>query len=119
MIELGELERHHEEFARRRVQVVAVSNDDQATSQLTQADFPHLIIVSDADQSMAKAMQTLHAGAGPDGSTTNAPTTFLLDGEGVVRWFRRPERFMVRLSPSELLAAIDEHLGGGQPNRMD
>ena len=42
---------------------------------------------------------------------TNAPTTLLLDGAGTVRWFRRPERIIARLSPAELLAAMDETLG--------
>ena len=108
MVELGELERHHEQFANRDVRVVAISSDDQRTARATQADFPHLVVVSDVKQNMAQAMQVIHSGAGPHGEDTNAPTTFLVDGTGRVRWFRRPERFMVRPSPSEVLAAIDQ-----------
>jgi peroxiredoxin len=108
MIELGQLEKHHAEFARRGVRVVVISNDNQSASQATQAAFPHLVVVSDADQHMAKAMQVIHPGAALDGGDTNAPTTFLVDGDGYVRWLARPERFITRLSPGELLAAIDK-----------
>jgi alkyl hydroperoxide reductase subunit AhpC len=108
MIELGELEKHHEEFSKRHVKVVVISNDDQPTARETQAEFPHLVVVSDAQQSMAKALQVLHTGAGQNGDDTNAPTTFLVDGTGKVRWFVRPERILGRLAPDELLAAIDE-----------
>ena len=59
---------------------------------------------------MAKAIQVIHAGAGPGRTDTNAPTTFLVDGAGNVRWFFRPNDVLVRLSPDELLAAIDETL---------
>ena len=111
MVELGQLEKHHEEFAKRHVQVVVISNDKQSAAQATQADFPHLIVVSDADQSMAKSVQVIHAGAGPTGDDTNTPTTFLVDGTGQVRRLLRPQRFLARYSPEEVLAAIDEAWG--------
>jgi peroxiredoxin len=107
MVELGELERYHEQFAERHVRVVVVSNDDLETARATQADFPHLVVVSDARQNMAKAIQVIHAGVGPYGGDTNAPTTFLLDGGGQVRWFFRSRRYIVRLAPNELLKSID------------
>lgn len=106
MVELGQLEKQYLEFVNQYAQVVVVSNDDQATARLTQADFPHLIVVSDAQQNIAKAMQVLHLGAASDGTDTNAPTTFLIDGGGTVRWVYRPDRFLVRLSSAELLEAI-------------
>lgn len=90
------------------MRVVAISNDDQETAQATQADFPHLVVVSDAQQDMAQAIEVIHAGAGPEGDDTNAPTIFLVDGTGNVRWFARPGSFMARLSPEEVLAAVDE-----------
>jgi peroxiredoxin len=108
MIELGELERQHGEFNNRNVRIIAISNDDQATAQKTQADFPNLVVISDPEQKMANALQVIHAGMAPDGGDTNAPTTFLIDGTGYVRWLFRPDRFLARLSPSELVAAIDE-----------
>jgi peroxiredoxin len=107
MIELGELEKHHQEFAKRKVRVVVISNDDQETARATQADFPHLIVVSDAEQNIANAVQVIHPGADLNGKDTNAPTTFLVDETGTVRWLWRPERFLDRLSPAEMVAAID------------
>ena len=53
----------------------------------------------------------LHAGSGAttkDRKDTNAPTTFLVDGSGYVRWVYRPDRFIERLSADELLQAISE-----------
>jgi peroxiredoxin len=107
MIELGELENHYQDFAKRNVRVVAISNDDQPLSQKTQEKFPHLRVVADTDQKLAKAVEVIHTGMGHDGKDTNAPTTILLDGTGTVRWVFRPDNFMTRLAPDELLAAID------------
>jgi peroxiredoxin len=109
MVELGELEKQHEEFAKRNVRLVVISNDDQQDAQLTQKKFPHLTVVADTDQKMAKVLQVLDPGHGPKLTDTNAPTTFLVDGSGTVRWMFRPDVFFVRLSPEELLKAIDEH----------
>jgi peroxiredoxin len=110
MIELGELEKRHHDFAGRNVRVVAVSNDVPETARLNQADFPHLVIVSDADQAMARTMQVIHQGIGPQGADTNAPNTFLVDGDGVVRRLLQPKNFMTRFSPDQVLAAVDEAL---------
>lgn len=110
MIELGELEANHQEFAKRNVKVIVVAQDDLETTKLTQADFPHLTVVSDPGHKMADVLSVNHPGEGPGGHDTNAPTTFLVDGQGTVRWVYRPERFIVRLSPKELLAAVDEWL---------
>lgn len=108
MKELGELEKRREEFARRQVRVVAISNDDEATAKKSQADLPHLTFVADKDQKMSKAMQVIHAGAGPGGTDTNAPTTFLVDGAGKVRWLFRADNFVERAEPDVVLAAIDK-----------
>jgi peroxiredoxin len=110
MAELGQLEKHQADFDRRHIRVVAISNDDRPTAQQTQADFPHLVVVADTEQHLARAMQVIDPGAGPSGEDTNAPTTFLVDGTGNVRWLFRPERFLVRLSPEELLASVDTNL---------
>jgi peroxiredoxin len=108
MVELGELEKHHEEFGKRNVRIVVASNDDQASAAMTKTKFPYLIVISDAQQNLAKAMQVIQPGEGPGGSDTNAPTTFLVDGAGYVRWLFRPDSFFVRLSPNKLLAAVNE-----------
>lgn len=109
MVELGELEGHHRQFAERNTRVIVVSDDDPETARQTQADFPHLRVVSDSDQNLANAIQVIHTGAGRDGKDTNAPTTFLIDGRGVVRWFFRPDRFINRLPADELLQAVDRN----------
>ena len=46
----------------------------------------------------------------PDGGDTAAPTTLLVDGGGTVRWTFRPDRFLNRLSPSQVLAAVDKEM---------
>jgi len=74
---------------------------------LTQADYPHLVVVSDQNQNVARTMQVIHARAAPGGADTNAPTTFLIDGNATVRAVLQKDRFIARLSPDELLAAID------------
>ncbi len=106
MIELGELEKQHQEFASRNVRIFAISNDNIDNAKETQKLFPHLTIIADPKQSMAKALAVLHPGAAPDGGDTNAPTTFLVDA-GEVRWMFRPDRFLERLPAADLLAAID------------
>lgn len=108
MLELGQLESNHEAFAKRGIQIYAIANDKEADAKEVQNQFPHLIIVSDAEQNVAKAMQVIHAGEAPDGTDTNAPTTFFVDGAGNVRWMFRPSRITDRLSPEQLLNAIDE-----------
>lgn len=107
MVELGELEMHHADFASRKLRVVAVSADDLPLSAQTQEKFPHLAIASDPEQKMASAFGVIHKHQGPGGTDTNAPTTFLVDGAGKVRWLFRPDNFFVRLSPDQLLTAID------------
>lgn len=111
MVELGKLEEHHADLEKRKVRLIAVSADDLDLAKKTQERFPHLSIASDPEQKMAKAFAVLHEHMGPGGSDTNAPTTFLIDGAGKVRWFFRPDTVFVRLPPDQLLAAIDRELG--------
>jgi peroxiredoxin len=110
LIELGQLEEKHEEFAKRKVRVVAVSIEDQEQGRLTQKDFAHLVVVADADRQLAEALDVIHAQSSPDGGDSAAPTTFLVGGDGKVRWIFRADRVFRRLSPGEVLAAVDEHL---------
>lgn len=110
MIELGELEAKHEEFAKRKTRVVVASIEDPETAKKTQADFPNLVVVADAGRKLTDALAVLQPGSHPDGGDTSAPTTFLIDGKGTVRWIHRPERFLVRLSPAEVVAAVDEKM---------
>src|SRR5436190_9536610 len=100
MIELGQLEKHWREFDSRKVQIVAVSIEDREAAEATQADFPHLVIVSDADRQLSGAATVIHEKSAPDGGDTASPSTLLVDGDGIVRWIFRPSRVFNRLSPS-------------------
>lgn len=84
--------------------------DDQETSQLTQKDYPNLLVISDADRGLANAVEVIHPGSSPAGTDTTAPTTIIVDGAGQVRWVYRSERFLTRLSPDELLQQLDATL---------
>jgi len=118
MIELGQLEAKHSDFQKRNVRILAISLEDQDTVKPTQESFPNLIVVADAErglaneQGLSEALEVIHPGSGPDGDTA-APTTILVDGSGTVRWVYRPDRFFRRLSPEEVLAAVDEHMPAG------
>jgi hypothetical protein len=59
---------------------------------------------------IANAMQTVQMDANPHGGDANAPTTFLVDGSGQVRWMFRPSTVFERLPPSRVVAIIDENL---------
>lgn len=107
MNELGQLEKAHQEFEKRNARVITVSLDDQSASAATQTDFPHLLVLSDKDRGLVNAVQTLHEKPSPDRDTA-APTTIIVDGDGTVRWIFRPDRFLRRLSPSEILAELDK-----------
>jgi peroxiredoxin len=110
MIELGQLEAHYDEFAKRHTRVVAVSVDGPDDSKKTQQDFPHLTVVADHDHKLVDAVAVLHAGAGEHGEDVAVPTTILVDKYGVVRFLFRPTNVASRLSASEVLAAVDKNL---------
>jgi len=110
MLELGQLDEYHAEFAKRGVRVVAASLEGLEDSRSLQARFPHLVIVSDADRGLADAAAVIHRDSNPQGGDTTAPTTLLVDGAGTVLWTFRPDRVLTRLSPAEVLAAVDQHL---------
>ena len=113
MVELGQLEARHEQFDSRGVRVVAASLDDLGDSAHTQQRFPHLTIMSDPGQGLARAADVVGPHHAPTGEETVSPTTVLVDGRGQVRWVFRPERYISRLPAAGLLAAVDEHLPGG------
>jgi len=110
MIELGKLEGQWQEFEKRNVRVVVVSIEDQEATKATQADFPHLVVVSDAERKLSDAVEVIHRKSAPGGGDTAAPTTILIDGSGTVRWGFRPVRVFYRLSPEQVLAALDREM---------
>jgi peroxiredoxin len=110
MIELGQLEAHHDEFAKRHTRVVAVSVDGLDDSKKTKQAFPQLTVVADHDHRLVDAVAVLHPGAGEHGEDVAAPTTILVDKYGVVRALFRPTNVGSRLSASEVLAMVDQKL---------
>jgi peroxiredoxin len=110
MIELGQLEARHQDFESRHVRVVAASLDGLDDSAKTQQKMPHLTILSDEKENLAKAAAVLAPQRSPSGGDTTAPTTILIDRHGEVRGLVRPPRFVERLSPDQVLAEADKHL---------
>lgn len=110
MFELGQLDEHHADFAARGLRIVALSVDDQENTAKMQQRFPHLLLLADPERKTIEAFQSVHRGVGPGHSDVAAPTTFLVDKAGTVRWVFRPDRVIERLSPSELRAAVEPQL---------
>jgi alkyl hydroperoxide reductase subunit AhpC len=110
MDELGQLERRHEDFARRNTVVVVVSMEGTDDAKKTQADFPHLLVLADQGRGLSEAANLIHPHEAPDGGDADVPTTILVDRRGTVRWLYRSPEVIARLSPDELLRAVDEHL---------
>src|SRR6516164_7765934 len=114
MKELGELQAHHEDFAKRDTQAVVVSIEGSDDAQKTKKQFPDLVVVADPERKLISAAEVLHSGAGPGGADTAAPTTFLIDKQGLVKSVFRPRVVISRLSAQEVLAAVDADLSRGK-----
>jgi alkyl hydroperoxide reductase subunit AhpC len=110
MIELGQLERHHEDFARRNTRVLVISMEGTEDAARTQADFPHLLVLADQKRGLSEAAGLVHEHASPDRSDADMPTTILVDNHGVVRWIYRSPEVIARLSPEEVLQALDQFM---------
>ena len=110
MTELVQLERRHEDFPKRNARVIVVSVEGHDDAQKTQADFPHLTVLSDEGRGLSEAAGLIHPHAAPDGGDADVPTTILVDRRGVVRWLYRSPSVIERLSPDEVLRAIDLRL---------
>jgi peroxiredoxin len=113
MVELGQLESRHSDFEKKNVRIVAVSLDSVEDTAEMKKQFPDLIMISDAEANLSKAVEVLGPQRDQKGNETDSPTTILVDHNGQVRWVFRPDLVLRRLSPEELLKAIDEHLKGG------
>ncbi len=109
MIELVQLERRHEDFARRDTRVVVVSMEGLEEARKTQADFPHLVVLADEGRGLSDAAALVHPQARPDGGDADAPTTILVDRGGTVRWLYRSPVVIARPSPDDVLREIDRH----------
>jgi peroxiredoxin len=113
--ELGELRKRYGEIAGRGVELVAVSVDPPEVSERLRRRLGlEIRFLSDPDGTLMEPLHIRHRGGRPGppadvaaGADIFLPTTFLLDGDGVIRWIYRPDTYRVRASPSELVAAID------------
>jgi alkyl hydroperoxide reductase subunit AhpC len=110
MVELVQLERRHEDFARRNVQVVVASIEGLELAKQSQAELPHLVVLSDEQQGLTNVADLIHRGVDPKGGDADAPTTFIVDRHGVVRWVYRSGGVLSRLSPDDVLKALDANL---------
>ncbi len=110
MVELVQLERRHDDFPRRNTRVLVVSIEGLDDARKTQAQFPHLTVVSDEARGLSEAAGLIHPHAAPDGGDADVPTTILVDRSGIVRWLYRSPAVIVRLSPDDVLQAIDRHM---------
>jgi alkyl hydroperoxide reductase subunit AhpC len=110
LIELGELERNHAEFAKRNVRIVVASLEEADAAQRTQQEFPHLVVVADSEGKLIQAAEVLHQGGGQKGEDIAAPTTFFIDKQGTVRSLFRPRQIVTRLSAKEVLRELDAKL---------
>ena len=110
MIELGQLERRHDDFARRHTRVIVVSMEGIDDAKKTQGDFPDLLVLADQGRGLSDAAGLIHPHAAPDGSDIDPPTTIVVDPHGTVRWLYRSQEVISRLSPDEVLQAIDLHV---------
>jgi peroxiredoxin len=113
MIELGQLDRRSEEFARRNTRVIAVSMEGPDDAKLTQEQFKNLLVLADEGRGLSDAAQLVDKNhKAPDGREIDAPTTILVDRHGKVRRVMRPPVVIARLSPDEVLQAVDQHMSG-------
>jgi peroxiredoxin len=115
MVELGELAAHHADFERRNVQVVVASLEGPKEAQRTKDDWKNFVVIADDGCGLALKTRVIHERSGPGGDDTTAPTTILIDRHGIVRWLYRPDSFLERLSPEEVLETVDKHLASDQP----
>jgi peroxiredoxin len=115
--ELGELRKRYGEIVERGV---AVSVDPPEVSErLRQKLAFDIRFVSDPAGLLMDALSLRHEGGRPPafvappapGATPSPdiflPATFLLDGDGVIRWIYWPDTYRMRASPAEVLAALD------------
>jgi peroxiredoxin len=120
--ELGELRDNYQAILDRGVEVVAVSVDSPETSaRLRERLGLDSRFLSDPEGSLMDAVSLRHEGGAPPPAITGKPAgnpdiflpaTFLVDGDGVIRWAYRPDTYRVRATIPEVLAAIDAAQAG-------
>lgn len=79
--------------------MIVVSVEGQDDARKTQADFPHLTVLSDEGYGLSEAAVLIHRHVAPNGTDADVPTTILVDRQGIVRWFYRSPSVIARLLP--------------------
>jgi alkyl hydroperoxide reductase subunit AhpC len=110
MIELVQLERRHDDFRKRNTRVLVASVEGLDDARKTQTDFPHLVVLADQARSLSEAADLIHSHAAPAGGDADVPTTILVDRSGTVRWLYRSPAVIARLSPDDVLEAVDRQM---------
>lgn len=87
--------------------MIVTSLEPREAAEKTQAQFPHLLVLADESRGLSNALGIVHPHSGHNGGDTSAPTTIITDETGTVRWLYRPTHVISRLSPDEVLEAID------------
>ena len=109
MAELVQLERRQDDFSKKNARVLVASVEGLDDARKTQDQFPHLTALADEARGLSDAAGLIHPHAAPDGGDADAPTTILVDRNGIVRWLYRSPAVIARLSPDDVLQAIDRH----------
>ena len=110
MIELGQLEAKHQDFTSRNIRIVAASVDRPEEAAKTQQQFPHITIVSDAEEQLMRATGMLGPQKSPEGKVIADPTTVLVNRTGTVDAILRADRYINRPTPDEVLSVAQKHL---------
>jgi len=71
---------------------------------------PHLIELADEARGLSDVAGLIHPHGAPDGRDADLPTTILVDRHGIVLWLYRSPEVVARLSPDEVLRAIDRYI---------
>jgi peroxiredoxin len=106
-VQLGELQEYYAKFRHAGVQVVAVSVDPPAQNARLKARLgAGYEFLSDIKGELLDALDIRQSHASMTGEDVAIPTQYLLDRDGIVRWFHRADTWRVRPRPEEALRAI-------------
>ena len=95
-----------DKFHEAGIRPVAISVDSPEVSRdLCEKAGYTFTFLSDAEASVIRRYDLVHAGAGINGHDIARPAEFLLDATGTVRWVDLTENYWVRARPDQVLSA--------------
>jgi peroxiredoxin len=107
VVQLGELQEYYGEFRNAGVQIYAVSVDSpEHNARLKDRLGTGYEFLSDTKGELLDALEIRQSHASMTGADVAIPTQYLLDRDGIVQWFHRPETWRVRPHPKDVLQAI-------------